>query len=285
MFATLDGFARRLALERRVSPHTLRAYEGDVCEFLEFLRARERTPQTADRTDIRAFLGRLAARSLAPASLNRKLAAIRSYFDFLVETGHVAANPGRRVRSPKSRRGLPGVLSAGEVERMLRHDLGAGFAGLRDRAILETLYSSGLRVSELVQMQLADLDLAEGFVRVLGKGRKPRLALLGRPARAALARYLAARTALVRATGRPGVQAVFLNQKGTPLSDRWVREIMDSVAAKSGIRVKVSPHTLRHSFATHLLDRGADLRSVQELLGHARLATTQIYTHLTVERL
>jgi integrase/recombinase XerC len=285
LFATLDAFTRRLSLERRVSPHTLRAYQGDVCEFLEFLQARKRTPEAADRTEVRAFLAKLAARSLKPSSVHRKLAAIRTFFDFLVETKQLDANPAKRVRSPKLERRLPRCLSAPEVERMLVQELGDDFAGRRDRAILETLYSTGVRVSELVHLKLTDVDLREGIARVLGKGRKQRLAMLGRPAREAIGSYLEVRTAVLPHARRREVKELFLNQRGSRLSDRWVCAIIDEAGRRAGVRSKISPHTLRHSFATHLLDRGADLRSVQELLGHARLATTQIYTHLTIERL
>jgi tyrosine recombinase XerC len=284
MFATLDGFVERLSIERGVSPHTLRAYKADVCELLDFLRGRGRSLEVTARADLRAFLARLLARALKPATLERKVAALRSFFRHLVDAGIRPDNPAQQLRTPRQERRLPSVLSAADVERLLLVPLPDGFAGHRDRAILETLYSTGVRVSELVALRLDAVDLDEGIVRVLGKRRKQRIAMLGRPAREALARYLDERQRLQTRT-RTRSACVFLNQRGAPLSDRWVGRILEHVVAAAGVAGRVSPHTLRHCFATHLLDRGADLRSVQELLGHAHLSTTQIYTHLTMERL
>jgi tyrosine recombinase XerC len=270
---------------RSLSERTVIAYERDIAQFLDHLAGAgkfERFPGSLRRIDFRAWLAGLSRAGAARSTQARKLAALRSLYRHLVRNGEVDASPLTAVRSPRADRTLPGFLSVDEVEQMLRaFGDSSDWRVARDRAMIETLYGGGLRVSELVGLDDADIDTASGVLRVKGKGRKERLAPVGRPATAAIRRYVELR----RGRRRLGVTAVFVNRSGTRMSARSVRRMIERVRARAGLSRRVSPHTFRHSFATHLLDRGADLRSVQELLGHASIGTTQIYTHLTAERL
>lgn len=296
MQAAVEEYLAYLRAERDASVHTLRNYRVDLEQFLAFLR--ERTPggglpepQGVDHLAIRGFLARLAGAHLARASVARKLAALRSLFRFLARQGRVAANPAALVRAPRLHIRTARHLSVDETFQLLA---AAGRAGAetpqtpvaplllaRDRALLELCYASGLRVAELTGLNLPDLELAEGLVRVEGKGRKERIVPVGREARRALAAYLAVRGGLPGAGGEP---ALFLNHRGGRLTPRSVGRILLRYLLASGLGKKITPHGLRHSFATHLLRAGADLRAIQELLGHARLATTQRYTHVGLEQ-
>jgi integrase/recombinase XerC len=238
-------------------------------------------PAELARQDLRAFLAREHARGLAPATMARKMASVRTFFRWLEREGRIERNPAATLRTPRTPRKLPRVLSGEEVDRLLRAPSGEGILGLRDRAILETLYSAGLRASELTALNRGDLDLAGGVVRVRGKGRRERLGLLGSQAVGALRAYLEER----RREGLASEAAVFLNRFGRRLTARSVQRVIERHILRAGLGVRATPHTLRHSFATHLLEAGADLRSVQELLGHRNLGTTQIYTHVTMEKL
>lgn len=278
------AFAERLARLERASPHTLRAYRREAARLVAHCRARGLDPAALTPKQLRAFLAGLARAGLAKSSQRRALAALRAFYDFLRERGLARGNPARALRGPRGGRKLPFVLTRGEVERLLAVEFGDDFRGTRDRALLETLYSTGCRVAELVGLRLADLDLPGGRVLLRGKGRKERLGWLGPPARRALAAHLPLRAAKLQAARRRRTE-LFLGRNLTPLTDRRVRQILRAVALRAGLARIPSPHVLRHSFATHLLDAGADLRAVQELLGHARLVTTQIYTHLSLERL
>ncbi|MCC6673484.1 MAG: tyrosine recombinase XerC [Planctomycetes bacterium] len=278
----VQAFLRHLAQERQAAPNTVRAYAADLRHWLLWRPAARREP---DRLELRRYVAELMEGGLAPASIQRRLAALRAVCAYLRERGLLAQDPARLVRGPKVPARLPRFLTTAEVDALLGQDFAAGFAGQRDRAILEFLYSSGARVAEAATTMLANLDLHEGTVRILGKGRRERLGLLGAPARAALEAYLPLRERQVRATRRRDPGVLFLNQRGGPLSARWIFEVVLQHARRAGIRERLTPHGLRHSFATHLLDRGADLRTVQELLGHRRLVTTQIYTHVSVARL
>ncbi len=280
----LGQFLDHLRHERGVSPHTLRGYSRDLIQLLEHLGTDEERlePRAIDGLKIRGFLAHLRDRGASRATIARKLAAVRSFFKFLIRCGMLEASPAADVRAPKQERRLPHFLDPGEVERLIQAPGADDPFPLRDRAMLETLYSTGLRVSELVGLDIEHLSLDEGLIRAFGKGRKERLVPVGSHALAALRDYLQAE--------RPGVavdecRALFVNRDGTRLSERSVRRTLDRYIARTGISPHTSPHTLRHTFATHMLDRGADLRSVQELLGHESLATTQIYTHVTTERL
>ncbi len=277
-------FLERLRVQRNVSRHTLRAYQGDLERFAEFATAQSvEDPAKVNPLLLRRYLGKLREEGYERTTIARRMAAVRSLYRQLVRDGVLATNPATVLRNPRIKRKLPSCLTTDEVKSVLEAPSGAGVASRRDRAILEVLYSTGMRVSELVGLDLGALRLSEGFVQVKGKGAKERLSLLGKPAVEALSAYLMARC-LVADAAR-GEAPVFVNRSGRRLTDRTVRRILGKYIRKVGLAKRVTPHTLRHSFATHLLDRGADLRSVQELLGHENIATTQIYTHLTTQRM
>jgi integrase/recombinase XerC len=234
---------------------------------------------------VRSFLARLRDQDYSRASSARKLATLRSFFRFLLRRGQVAVNPVQAIRTPKQDKRLPRFLEYEQIERLLSAPAGADWLSCRDKAMLETLYSTGIRVSELVDLDLADVDLIGEAVRVRGKGRKERISPVGSTAIESLQRYLQTRSA-ARCGPHVDQAALFVNKHGRRLSARSVRRKLDKYLVQAGIDpTHVSPHTLRHSFATHLLNNGADLRSVQELLGHRSLSTTQIYTHLTTARI
>jgi integrase/recombinase XerC len=284
----IRSYLRHLRLDRNCSPETVRAYGSDLGEFAEFT-ARESggrmpEPDAVDRLMIRAFLSELHARGSKRSTIARKLAALRSFFRFLKRRDRVRTNPAAGVATPRQERRLPRQLSVAEMSQLLETPDDSTPLGARDRAILEFLYATGVRVSELTSLELEDLDLSEGVVRVAGKGRKERMVPVGSKAIAAARVYLRLRTALEPRPGSGG-EALFLNFRGTRLNARSVRRILDRTIRSCALARKISPHTLRHSFATHLLDAGADLRAIQELLGHASLSTTQKYTHVSTERL
>jgi tyrosine recombinase XerC len=286
-------FLEHLEDALNASPQTVRGYRADLREFDAFLRRRGRgraAPLASiDHRTIRAWLGALQESGAARSTVARKLAALRSFFRWCVSTGRLRASPAALIATPKQERRLPRALSEAEVESLLDSAFGRGPLDRRDRAILELLYASGVRVAELVGADLGDLELegGEGMLRVLGKGRKERLVPVGSKAVGALRAWLPARGAL--AADRPARprdrDALFLNARGGRLTDRSVRRILDRRLPQAALRRRVSPHALRHSFATHLLNAGADLRSIQELLGHASLSTTQRYTAVTTRRL
>ncbi len=274
----LAAYDAHLRSERHVSPHTLRAYRTDLRQFLAFLGAGGLARADADA--IRHWL-RVLDGTVERASIARKLAAVRGLFRFLVESGRRASDPTIGLATPKMRRKLPAHLTLDDVDRLLAAPPGDGVLGLRDRAILELLYSAGLRVSELTGLDWADVDAAAGSVRVLGKGRKERVVPVGRPALAALARY---RAAAAEAGVPVAAGPVFRNARGGRLTSRSVARLMTRWVTASWT-TRATPHALRHTFATHLLGAGADLRAIQELLGHATLSTTQRYTHVDLRRM
>jgi integrase/recombinase XerC len=286
----IHRYLEHLQGERQLSPETLRAYEHDLVTFHEFL-CRDFLgkdpdavrPRDVDPLAVRSFLAALTRRKLGKRSQGRALSAVRSLFRFACREGTLEANPAQGVKTPKAPKTLPRHLRPGEVESLIEAPEGEGPLVARDRAILELLYAAGLRVSELVGLDWPDLDLAARMVRVMGKGSKERMVPFGRPAAAALRRWLEL-WETVRAPGDDG-QPVFLTRRGTRLTDRAVRRVIDHWVDVAAIARGVHPHTLRHTFATHLLEGGADLRAIQELLGHSSLSTTQKYTHLEVERL
>jgi integrase/recombinase XerC len=283
----LNDFLRHLALEKNASPHTVKSYREDLTQAAQFLSERGGGPdlRPADVTPraLRAFLVWLHDQGYSKRTVARRLAAVRSWFRFLCRRGVLEHNPADALRGPRQDKPLPHFLTVEQVERLLAAPPADDPLGLRDRAILETLYSAGLRVSELTGLDVDAMDLDSGVVTVRGKGKRERLALLGEPARAALRAWLAAREA-VAAGLRKTVPAVFLNKNGGRLTTRSVGRLLEKYLAQAGLDPRASPHTLRHSFATHLLDAGADIRGVQELLGHRSLATTQIYTHVSTQR-
>ncbi len=276
----MSTFLRHLEVEKNASPHTLRSYRSDLADFQRFCAEREPGARPLARVDhrlVRAYLARLHERGLDPASVARKLAALRSWFRFLVRRGVLARNPAREVRSPRLPRKLVSFLPIDEAAALMDGTTLAGPERDRDLAILELLYASGLRVSELAGLDAEDCDRVERSVRVVGKGRKERIVPFGTKAAQALDAYLARRG---RDTG-----ALFVSRRGRRLTTRSIFSIVRRAAAGAGLRRRVGPHTLRHTFATHLLDAGADLRAIQELLGHRRLSTTQRYTHVGTEQL
>jgi len=281
----LEIFLDYLAVERGLSERTLSAYRGDVVRFVAFARDAEIDgPVHVEAGDLREFTFALKDEGLAATTIRRAQSALRTYFAFLLDEGVIEADPSDRLESPRTGRSLPNVLSADEVERMIESLDDSKDTWPRDRAILEVLYGSGLRVSELTDLPVRSIDLDDEVLLVFGKGSKERLVPLGGAARRALQVYLRElRPKLDRGTSRG---KVFLSVRGTPLSRMSVWNLVKEASERAGITgKKVSPHTLRHSFATHLLEGGADLTVVQELLGHADISTTQIYTHVDREYL
>ena len=279
-------FARWLESERRVSPHTLKAYLGDLSGYARYLAQNGVALVPSSPLAVRGWLGREAG-TCGPSSLGRKLSSVRSLYRFLVKEKLASSNPARSVQAPRKPRKLPEVLPEEEVAALVEAPALAGPLTLRDRAFLELLYSSGLRVSELVGLDVNGIDLADGLVRVVGKGRKERVVPVGRPALEALSRWLDEGRPVLRQgpdRARAG-EALFLNYRGGRLSARSVARRLDRWVLAAGLPRHVHPHVLRHCFATHLLGNGADLRGIQELLGHASLSTTQRYTHLDWKRL
>jgi integrase/recombinase XerC len=273
----LAAFLGSLEVEKHASPHTVKSYRADLEDFVRWRRAASAAEAVrgVQARDVRGFLASLHSRGLDPVSVARKLAAIRSWFRFLRRRGIVDDNPARGIRGPRQPRKLVSFLPVDETVAMM--DADEGPAPARDAAIVELLYASGLRVSELVGLDLRDLDLGEMTVRVVGKGRKERIVPFGGAAAVALRAHLDLRG--------PRAGAVFLNRRGGRLTVRSVHTLVRRRARAAGIVRRVSPHTLRHTFATHLLDSGADLRMIQELLGHSRLSTTQRYTHVGSDQL
>jgi len=273
-----DKFLNYLAVEKNYSALTVTNYKVDLKEFESFLNSRDsKDVRNIDYFILRKFLSTLSERKLDKRSLSRKISTLKSFFKFLLREGIVKNNPAASLIYPKLDKQLPKFLTEAEVEKILNLPEGDRVCDLRDKAILEFLYSTGARVSEMVSLKINDIDLISGFVKVRGKGRKERLLPLGDPAIESIKKYLDAR--------RDKNQALFINQREGGLTDRGVRDIIYRYIKKAALSLKVSPHTFRHSFATHLLNRGADLRSVQELLGHSNISTTQIYTHLTIDSL
>jgi integrase/recombinase XerC len=270
----LAAFLRHLDLERNASPHTRRSYAADLARFQRFLGAHP--IESVDTRLVRGWLAEHHRQGLDPVSIARKLAALRSFLKFLVRRGVLARNPARAVRGPRLPRKLVSFLPVDDAFAMMEAPAGRR-AALRDRAIVELLYASGLRVSELVGLDVEDVDRDRSALRVLGKGRKERMVPFGATARRALDAVLA--------DSHPGRGPLFRNQRGGRLTVRAVHGIVRARARAAGITRRVSPHTLRHTFATHLLEAGADLRMIQELLGHSRLSTTQRYTHVDADRL
>lgn len=280
-------FLRHLDAERNCSPHTLKAYREDLMALADYLAddaGQAPDPASITTVELRGYVAALAEAGFAKSSIARRLASVRSFYRFGQREGWSKSNPAAALRNPRKSRKLPHFLTTDDIARLLAAPPKKGVLGTRDRAILETLYSAGLRVSELVGLNDGDLDHEQGIVHVRGKGRKERLAPIGSYASKALQAWLAMRRLSPRET--TGRQApVFVNRFGTRLTTRSVGRLLDKYIQQAGLDGRTSPHTLRHSFATHLLDRGADIRSVQELLGHKSLVTTQIYTHVSTSTL
>jgi integrase/recombinase XerC len=287
----LTEFLRYLALEKNASELTVKAYREDLTQAIEFLRSLPGNENvTADRVtsrQLRAYVVWLHQQEYAKTTIARRLAAIRSWYRFLRRQGHVANSPVDGLRAPRQDKKLPHFLPETSIDKLLASPDTTHPLGRRDRAILECLYSAGLRVSELVGLEIDDVDLTDGIATIRGKGKRERLAFFGPKSIAALRDWLTVRDQVEAAArnGKKSHQALFLNKNGTRLTSRSVGRLLHHYLLAAGLDPKASPHSLRHSFATHLLDHGADIRSVQELLGHRSLTTTQIYTHMTTGKL
>jgi integrase/recombinase XerD len=284
----IGDFLAYLELERGLSRNTLGAYRTDLLQYGQFLRARAVDPLAAGHDDVADFLtdlreGNGTRAPVAATTLSRKIACLRSFYGHLRREGTIVHDPTADVRGPRKTQRLPRVLSRDEVARLLAAPRGSGPLAARDRALLELMYACGLRASEAVAVELSDVDLEEGVLRTRGKGSKERIVPIGRQALVALRAYCAgARPQLLGNGSQP---LVFLNRRGSGLTRQGLYKIVQGHARRANLQTHMSPHTLRHTFATHLLAGGCDLRSLQEMLGHADLATTQVYTHLSADRL
>jgi tyrosine recombinase XerC len=279
----LGEYLDYLRYERNASGHTITSYRRDLTQFIDYLEGRRASLRRADNLQIRGFMAELHERRLRKSSLARKLAAVRSFFRFAVKNNWVAENPARVVATPKQELRVPSFLTEEEMADFLDMPASGKPLELRDQAALELLYATGIRVSELVGINVEDVHLGERLVRVRGKGKKERIVPFGTIAQGRLRAYLEGRAGL--AGDRLDEDALFLNYKGRRITTRSVERLVDKYIRRTAVRRKISPHSLRHSFASHLLGRGADLRVIQELLGHESLATTQKYTHLDLGHL
>lgn len=273
----IEQFIRHLEIEKGVSAHTLRAYRKDLEEFRKSVKT---DPKKVDMIDIRGFIAAQIKSGLSKTTVNRRLSSVRSFFRFLYKEGYRKSNPAKLVPSQKIPKPLPRFLTVDDIFALIEKPGGIGFIPARDRAILELLYSSGLRVSELSGLNTDDINIKEGLVKIKGKGKKERIVPVGSKAVDAIKSYLIERIFL-----KSKDRALFLNRLGRRLTDRGVRRIVVKYARALAINGHIGPHTIRHSFASHLLQGGADLRVIQELLGHSSLSTTQKYTHLDIAHL
>lgn len=277
----LDKFQRYLTQERNLSYHTVKSYGSDIKDFLNFLSSRGKELRKVRYPVVREYLSSLQGKELQKSTLARRVCALRSFFRYLYLKKHLFSFVLSSLRGPKLEKKIPSFLEEEEVEKLLKSAEGKDFFHYRDKAALELLYATGMRVAELVGLNMEDIDFVGETVKVKGKRGKERIIPLGSYALKALTVYIELRKEKIK----PGVQALFLNRFGQRLSDRYLRKKLNKYLELIDINKVSGPHTLRHSFATHLLNRGADIRSVQELLGHERLSTTQIYTHLSIKRL
>ena len=273
----IDKFIRYLEIEKAVSSHTLRAYRKDLEIFFDYAKTE---PEKIDMIDVRGFVAEQIKEGMNKTSVGRRLSCIRSFFKFLHREGYIKSNPAKLVSNPKVSKLLPRFLSVDEVFSLVEKPEGIGFIPVRDKAILELLYSSGLRVSELSGLNIEDLNIKESLIKIRGKGKKERIVPVGSKAIDALKSYMIERMLL-----KSKDKALFLNRMGTRLTDRGVRRIVVKYARDLAMYGQISPHTMRHTFASHLIQGGADLRVIQELLGHSSLSTTQKYTHLDITHL
>jgi len=279
----LSQFLSFLRHEKNASPHTISSYSRDLNQLSLFLSEKKISLTMVDNIVLRTFLATLYEKEIKKSTVARKLAAMRSFFQYCIRMKWIEDNPAKVVATPKQDKYLPSFLSETEVEAFLDLPQSDRPLDLRDRAILELIYATGLRVSELVGISLEDVSFKERLIRVMGKGKKERIVPFGRMARDGLKNYMRARVFIFR--GTIDEKALFLNYRGERLTTRSVQRIVDKHIETSAMRRKISPHSLRHSFASHLLSRGADLRAIQEFLGHESLATTQKYTHVDLKRL
>jgi integrase/recombinase XerD len=281
----LDQFIYQLRIERGLSANTVAAYSHDLIRFFDFLKQRGVSPAHVSQEDLTSFIIKQNMK-LSPRSMARCLVSIRMFYRFLVSEGNIASNPARLLGIPKMYQHLPNVLSRDEVDSLLMQPDISTPLGKRDKAIIELLYATGLRVTELIDLKMHNINLEVGFIRTIGKGSKERIIPMGSKAVSSLKDYLyQGRPILLKKRSAAGVSRIFLNSRGKPITRQGLWKIIKKCALMAGITKSVTPHTIRHSFATHLLEGGADLRSVQIMLGHADISTTQIYTHVARERL
>ncbi|MDO4629371.1 MAG: tyrosine recombinase XerC [Planctomycetia bacterium] len=288
MFSTLGRFLQYLVAERNASDYTVKSYREDLTALIEYLvqvRGKVPPPESVSMPELRAYVSAMHEAEYSPATIARRLASLRTFYRFCQREGITDTNPAKALRNPRQNRKLPHFLTTDDMELLLNAPLDTDPMGLRDRAILEVTYSGGLRVGELVALNDEDIQFEEGIMLIRGKGKKERLALLGSYAAHALEKWLRCRILAPGMEEKSPTLPVFTNRFGTRLTTRSVGRMLEKYLKETGLDRRTSPHTLRHSFATHLLDRGADIRSVQELLGHKSLETTQIYTHLTTANL
>jgi integrase/recombinase XerD len=284
--AAISMFLTHVRVEKGLSPNTVSAYRRDLVKFQEFGKKRKLALEKISRDDLVDFLASLYRQKLESRTVARHQVTMRNFFRFALAQELITSDPSLNLESPKIRRSLPGYLRLEELERLLAQPDDKTPIGLRDHAMLEVLYSTGLRVSELVNLRVMDLDRSAGCVRCVGKGDKERIVPIGKKALALVERYLKeARARLVGKGKQISTNTLFINRRGGSLSRVGVWKILSAYGRRAGLRVALTPHMLRHSFATHLLERGADLRSVQLMLGHSDISTTQIYTHVVEERL
>ncbi len=279
----IADFLHYLRIERGLAEATIAFYGGDLSRFGQFLKAKGKSLDMVGGADVVDFLAELRNRSLSPRSVARYMAALRMFFRFSVVENKLPSDPTLNLETPSFWRRLPAVLSPEEVERLLRQPSRNKPRGVRDSAMLELLYATGLRATELVNLKIEDLDLEEGFLHCIGKGEKERIVPVGSSALERLGDYLSGARPII--LGKSSTPYLFITGRGTKLTRQWCWELIKGYAEKAGIKRGVTPHTLRHSFATHLLANGADLRSIQLMLGHADISTTQIYTHITQDHL
>ncbi len=280
----LHNYANYLAVEKGLAKNTLESYRRDLDKFLAYMQKQKKTaPGDVDRHDINAFIGELKNKGHATSTISRCVASIRSFFNFLLQEGIIEGNPALELESPRIEKKLPRVLTTAEVDKLLGQPKPQANNGLRDRAMLELLYASGIRVSELVSLNITDFDSRVGYLRCRGKGMKERIVPIGSVAISYVNQYLRnARSKLVKSNEET---ALFVNHHGCRMTRQGFWKILKKYARQSNIQGDITPHTLRHSFATHLLENGADLRSVQEMLGHSDISTTQIYTQITRKKI
>ncbi|MBP7139716.1 MAG: site-specific tyrosine recombinase XerD [Caldisericia bacterium] len=275
-----DSFLSYIELEKEYSKNTISSYKNDLDDFKEFLTKIDKDPIEIDKKDIFNYLVFLSKKKLKPASLRRKISALRSFYKFLIREELIENDPTIDLTLPKKDKVLPDVISVEEIEKLINIIPEKGFKGKRDRALIELLYSSGLRVSEIINLKINEIDLKNGYLKCFGKGSKERIVPFGSFAKDLLIEYIEERD-----KNNINSDLLFVTKKGKKIVRQEINNILNRYAKKSKLKKKIHPHMLRHSFATHLLERGADLRSVQELLGHVDISTTQIYTHLTKEHL
>lgn len=278
----IDSFISYLKHNKRFSPQTLRAYSTDLEKFSHFTKGRN---FLNDINIMRNFVSNMSASGISKRSIARTLSCLRTFYSYLLKENYIKNNIAKLVRNPKLEKRLPAFLEENEIESLLSIIDGADFQATRDRAILEVMYSGGLRVSEISALDINDIDFGQGIIHITkGKGGKERIAPIGGHATNAVKNYLSCRSAKLAQLGKTA-KAIFINKSGTRLDVRSVRRLLNKWVLKAGLAKRISPHALRHSFATHLLNRGADLRAVQELLGHSSISTTQVYTHVSTHRL